>query len=78
MDGILPNLLAQNGFSDDQPMMMINIKGIKRKKHSSSIHPPYFSRYLQQVLSRLLFQYKKGRIVPIVFVNLHYTIQHPL
>lgn len=39
MDGILPNLIAQHGFSDEQPMMMINIKGIKRKKHSSTTFP---------------------------------------
>ena len=35
VDGILPNLIAQNGVSDDQPVMLIDVKGIKRKKQSS-------------------------------------------
>jgi hypothetical protein len=35
VDGILPNIIAQNGISDDQPVMLIDVKGIKRKKQSS-------------------------------------------
>jgi hypothetical protein len=34
VDGLLSTVLARNGFSDDQPMLTVNVKGIKRKKHS--------------------------------------------
>jgi hypothetical protein len=47
VDGIYPSVLASHGFSDDQPMMVFNIKGIKRKKASGkqSLRSPSFQRY---------------------------------